>query len=282
MPAPIKNISPMKLVCSGSDVVYGDVWYQPGGECGPRVQPDYQLVIVHLGEANVSFDQARCLISPGAVALMLPGRLEHFRFSRRHPTHHSWCAVAPGAVPVALRKRLRGLPAMLPQSQAFEFMMKAAFSIRNWRGKEGGDMLRALGLTLLEEYIRMAKAGADELARESPQARARNYLDEHSAEENCLAGAAGAAGITPQHLIRLFREHYQITPGRYLWQTRVDRGAGLLTATGLTVAEIADRCGFKNPFHFSRLLRQMQGHSPREVRKRAWVRAAKNSKTSSI
>ena len=56
---------------------------------------------------------------------------------------------------------------------------------------------------------------------------------------------------------------------------RVDRGAGLLAATGLTVAEIADRCGFKNPFHFSRLLRKMQGNSPREARKRAWVTKAK-------
>ena len=136
-------------------------------------------------------------------------------------------------------------------------------------------MLRQIGLTLLEEYIRMARVGADEAERESPPARARDYLEEHSAEEDCLAGAARAAGITPQHLIRLFREHYQITPGRYLWQMRVDRGAGLLAATGLTVAEIADRCGFKNPFHFSRLLRKMQGHSPREVRKRAWVKAAR-------
>jgi len=182
-------------------------------------------------------------------------------------------------VPAQLRQRLKGLPPALAQSQAFELLMKAAFSIRNWRSKEGGNMLRALGLTLLEEYIRTAKAGADEAGRESPQARARNYLEEHSAEDNCLAGAARAAGITPQHLIRLFREHYHITPGRYLWQMRVERGAGLLTATGLTVAEIADRSGFKNPFHFSRLLRQMQGHSPRAMRRRAWVKAAGNSST---
>jgi transcriptional regulator GlxA family with amidase domain len=87
-----------------------------------------------------------------------------------------------------------------------------------------------------------------------------------------LAGASRAAAITPQHLIRVFRQHYQVTPGRYLWHARVERGAGLLAATGLTVSEIADRCGFKNPFHFSRLLRKMQGVSPRELRQRAWVK----------
>src|SRR5450631_4524764 len=149
--------------------------------------------------------------------------------------------------------------------------MKAAFSIGTWRKKEGQHMLRILGLAALEEYVRMAKEGWDEANRESSHERARRYLEDHCAEEDALRGAALAAGITPQHLIRLFRQHYQITPGRYLWQTRVERGAGLLAATGLTVSEIADRCGFKNPFHFSRLLRKSQGLSPRQLRQRAWV-----------
>jgi len=151
--------------------------------------------------------------------------------------------------------------------------MKAAFSIGTWRKKEGQHMLRLLGLALLEEYVRMAKEGLDEMNRESPRERARRYIEDHCAEEDCLKEASQAAGITPQHLIRLFRQHYQTTPGRYLWRTRVERGAGLLVATGLTVSEIADRCGFKNPFHFSRLLRKLQGLSPCQFRQRAWVKA---------
>ncbi len=260
------------------DVVFGDVWYNPGGECGPRIQQDYQLVIVHLGEANVSFDGERRTISPGSVALMLPGRKEHFRFSRPHRTHHSWCAVHPHAVPGSLRKRLSALPQVQVQSQTFELLMKAAFGIRAWRQKEGQDMFRVLGLALLEEYIRMAKAGADETNRESPCERARHYLEEHCGEEDCLKKASQQAGVTPQHLIRLFRQQHLPTPGKYLWQTRVEQGAGLLTATGLTVSEIADRCGFKNPFHFSRLLRKMQGVSPRELRQRAWEKISVDNK----
>jgi AraC-like DNA-binding protein len=50
----------------------------------------------------------------------------------------------------------------------------------------------------------------------------------------------------------------------------------MLSATGLTVAEIADRCGFQSPFHFSRLVKKLQGCSPRETRARSW--AAPSSK----
>jgi AraC family transcriptional regulator of arabinose operon len=270
-----KNISVVNTPRFSPHVVFGDVWYEPGGECGPRLQHDYQLVIVLFGLANVAFNTQKCAIPPGSVALMLPGRREHFRFSREHRTHHTWCAVVPKAIPPSLRKRLANLPAVLPQSQAFELLMKAAFSIHNWRQKPAQDMISSLGLALLHEYLRMASLGSGETAREGPCDHARQYLDEHCVEEDCLAGASRAAGITPQHLIRLFRGQYRITPGRYLWQARVERGVALLTATGLTVAQVADRCGFKNPFHFSRLLRKMQGVSPRQLRRRAWVETRK-------
>ena len=272
MADPIKNISTMNMHRGAPGVVFGDVWYSPGGECGPRIQQDYQLVIVHLGEANVSFDREKCTIPPGSVALLMPGRKEHFRFSRHHRTRHSWCAVHPDQIPAVLKKQLKELPAVQAESQTFEHLMKAAFGIRAWRRKEGQDMLRTLGLALLEEYLRMAKAGADETNREGPCERARRYLEEHCGEEDCLKKAAQQAAVTPQHLIRLFRQQHQLTPGKYLWQTRVEQGAGLLVATGLTVSEIADRCGFKNPFHFSRLLKQMQGGSPRQLRQRAWAK----------
>ncbi len=78
-----KNISTVNLFRNSSEVAFGDVWYNPRGECGPRIQQDYQLVIVHLGEANVAVDDRECLISPGSVALMMPGRREHFRFRAR-------------------------------------------------------------------------------------------------------------------------------------------------------------------------------------------------------
>ena len=268
-----KKISAINMLRQAPGLAFGDVWYNPGGECGPRTQKDYQLVIVHLGEARVSIDRQVCVLPPGSVALLTPGRREHFHFSRQHRTHHTWCAVHPEVVPAPLKKRLTTLPQVQPQSEAFDLLMKAAFSIVAWRKPEGQGMLRQLGLTLLEEYIRIAKEGSDEAHRESPSERARIYLEEHCGEEDCLAAASRVAGITPQHLIRVFRQHYHVTPGRYLWHTRVERGAGLLTATGLTVSEIADRCGFKNPFHFSRLLRKMQGVSPRELRQRAWVKA---------
>ena len=99
-------------------VCFGEVLYQPGGSCGPRVQRDCQLVFLHSGSLSVLVDGQRRRLAPGHVALFLPGSTEDFAFSETHPTHHSWCSVAPRLVPRALRQNLESAR----QSQAFSEM----------------------------------------------------------------------------------------------------------------------------------------------------------------
>jgi transcriptional regulator GlxA family with amidase domain len=70
------------------------------------------------------------------------------------------------------------------------------------------------------------------------------------------------------------------TPARYLWQFRIERGAAMLGETGHTVAEIAYRCGFQNPFHFSRLVKQHFGQSPKEIRRHAWSKNQRREQSS--
>ena len=48
------------------------------------------------------------------------------------------------------------------------------------------------------------------------------------------------------------------------------RGRAAGVARPASEGEIALRCGFQTPFHFSRWVRETEGASPREVRARAW------------
>ncbi|MGH8017223.1 MAG: helix-turn-helix transcriptional regulator [Opitutaceae bacterium] len=71
--------------------------------------------------------------------------------------------------------------------------------------------------------------------------------------------------------MKLFKCHLHATPMRHVWETRTRQGMRLLRDTGLTVSEIASRCGFSTPFHFSRWVRTISGVAPREFRARAWA-----------
>jgi AraC-like DNA-binding protein len=48
----------------------------------------------------------------------------------------------------------------------------------------------------------------------------------------------------------------------------VAAGIDLLQHTGLPVGTIADRCGFKTVYHFSRRVKRATGSSPTELRRR--------------
>ncbi len=83
---------------------------------------------------------------------------------------------------------------MQPQSQAFDLLMKAAFSIREWRKKDGRDVIATLPVSPCFRNMRAwSGAGSGEANREGPAARARYYLEEHSGEDDCLKSAARAA-----------------------------------------------------------------------------------------
>jgi AraC family transcriptional regulator of arabinose operon len=254
-------------------VVFGQVRYQPGGYCGPRIQRDYQLVLLHSGSCAVRVDRTRRELAAGAVALFRPGHREEFHFDPRLETHHAWCSVRPDFLPAALRRELREAPAEgLPCSETFQRICSAAFLLQTVRTPAAERVVEALSLALFAEYLDMARAAAATgTRRDEAVARALRHMEEHLDAEDCLRGAQRAAGCSVNALLYKFRSALGTTPARHLWRLRTEKGRALLAETGWTVAEIAERCGFKNPFHFSRSIRKHHGHAPRELRRRAWA-----------
>ncbi len=251
--------------------VFGEIRYQPGGTCGPRRQRDAQLVLVHGGSCQVRVDHVERSLPVGWAALFLPGHQEHFRFAGDTPTHHTWCTIRPSSLPEAFQKRLAAAPAMAPCSSAFTRLHAAAFQLQPPLDQQRRAALDHLALALFHEYVAMADEWVRHRPSERPVDRALRHMEEHLGDPDCLAGAHAAAGLSRNALIYQFRERLGTTPARYLWRLRTERGVAMLGDTGLTVAEIAERCGFANPFHFSRLVRRIQGMNPTEVRRRAWA-----------
>ncbi|MEQ4206198.1 AraC family transcriptional regulator [Actinopolymorpha sp. B9G3] len=77
------------------------------------------------------------------------------------------------------------------------------------------------------------------------------------------------AGVSPAHLSRTMRGHYDTSPTRFVSDLRLERACTWLATTDLTVTEIAHRCGFASQSYFTRRFRQAEGLSPREFRARA-------------
>jgi transcriptional regulator GlxA family with amidase domain len=66
-----------------------------------------------------------------------------------------------------------------------------------------------------------------------------------------------------------FRQKTGATPAAWLLNRRLAEARRLLTTTGESVAVIAARTGFADPFHFSRAVRARFGLSPVALRRQA-------------
>ncbi len=269
MEAIVENISRTNWA-GDLPIVFGSIVYGPGGTCGPRTQPDIQLVFVERGEASILVDGTTHHLPAGHVGLLHPGHQEFFRFATDLETHHSWLSIDPRRVPRDFQKQLEALPFSLLCSGRMRSLFELGFSCPAADALTVEALLGSLGIALLREFAAEAVATFKEKDLPPAVVRAQQIIARRWAEPLGVEELARAAGASSHHLIRLFRLHLGETPARYLWRTRTERGAQLLGETGLSISEIATRAGFQNPFHFSRLIKQRYGIAPRGLREKLW------------
>lgn len=104
---------------------------------------------------------------------------------------------------------------------------------------------------------------------ESPLSRVRRLahtLMASADEQPSLDVLADAAGLSPRHFARLFREEFSCTPHAYITANRMDAARRLLMTPGVRVAQAADQLGFTSPAAFSRWFTRLAGQSPRRYR----------------
>ena len=88
-----------------------------------------------------------------------------------------------------------------------------------------------------------------------------------------LRTLADECGLSPFHLLRLFRDAVGVPPHAYLVQLRVNR-AQVLLQEGHSVSEVAHVCGFSDQPHFTRTFKRTVGVPPGQYIRRARTRVA--------
>ncbi len=248
--------------------VAGTVSYPPGGQFGPRTQPDIQLVFVHSGSMEVSIDGVTHHVMPGSAMLLLPGAVEVFQFSRDQETWHRWISIHIGELRAEEEEWLRSLSNKAPIPVEMNTLIDLMLQLSSEHMPDSGAMCN-LGMSALHVYV-SAASHSTRASTHSSVSAAIAFMEAHFADDLTLEEIARHAGVTSEYLVRLFRKHLHTTPFQYLWKYRLQKGVEWLTHTGLSVSEIALRCGFKTSYHFARKMKDQTGSTPSDIRKSAW------------
>jgi AraC family transcriptional regulator len=73
---------------------------------------------------------------------------------------------------------------------------------------------------------------------------------------------AHGVGLSPAHFARAFKESLGRPPHQYLLALRLERARRLLETTNASLSEIAQRAGFADQAHFTRLFKRAFGVTP--------------------
>ena len=93
------------------------------------------------------------------------------------------------------------------------------------------------------------------------------WIDAHSNLSIGLEDAAGQAGISPFHFLRLFADTLGVTPHQYLVRSRLRHAARRLADDDSPITEIAYDVGFGDLSNFVRTFHRAAGASPLKFRR---------------
>ncbi len=111
--------------------------------------------------------------------------------------------------------------------------------------------------------------------------RAKAFMAARFEQTLDVGDIARAAHVSPSRLFALFRDHLGTSPQGFLADLRMERAAGLLMKTELSVAQVALAVGYGDQSAFSRAFRRHLGQSPGAYRRARRAESSFGTKTES-
>lgn len=106
-------------------------------------------------------------------------------------------------------------------------------------------------------------AGTEELVH-----MVQSYMRENYRTDLSLEHIAQQFNFSAAYLSKIFMKHTGEAPSRYLISLRINEAKYLLTNhRSLSVKEVGEHVGYRDPFYFSRIFKQMTGRTPKEYQK---------------
>ena len=119
----------------------------------------------------------------------------------------------------------------------------------------------------LIEFYRLISSAGTSVTSNSAVMRAVDYINNNYTSEITMEQLCDAAGVSKQHLCRLFRSFLGSRPMEYIAKRRIQAAKEMLTDTSATIEEIALDTGFCTSSYFCKLFRRYEGITPSQFRR---------------
>ncbi|MEV6508676.1 helix-turn-helix transcriptional regulator [Streptomyces sp. NPDC051642] len=224
--------------------------------------PDLWQLHLYRYEAELTVDGVAHEIRPGHVSLVPPGALVRFHYRGRseHLFAHLELPSAGERLTVPVMQDAGTQTPVLT-----DLMQRAVAAAPRNSARAAAELW-----TVLWRVADLATPAAGGTTGPHPAfALAVAHIESNLAAQLTVPDVAHAAGISHNHLIRLFRAETGTTVVAYLRHRRMERARHLLRESTLSIPAIAAAVGIGDLQAFNKACRRELGASPRAVRARA-------------
>ncbi|MEV6103696.1 AraC family transcriptional regulator [Streptomyces sp. NPDC051940] len=210
-------------------------------------------------EADLVVDGEVHRVRPGCVSLVPPGAVVEFRYGGRSEhlyVHFATDGEEGTAVPVVRDAATQAPPLRAQLRQA---LAAAPVDPRRTDAEVWAALWRA---------ARLDHTPPRERGRRDALATAFAYIEDRLSTPLTVPEVAAAAGVSHNHLIRLFRAATGLTVVAYIRRRRLELAGHLLRESTLSIPAIAATVGIADLHTFNKACRRELGASPRAVRGR--------------
>ena len=228
-----------------------------------------QILVTNEGEGEITVNGVTVKLPENSV-FYIPPHLPH----EYHPLSDSWivswvCFSGSEALPLLEKWELNKYAYFLSTDaeRMKRIISKAYYTIKSDK-IYGNHYASAQLYDLLIEYRKIAENRQSELTSVSTAALADvlQYIEKNYSGQIKLGDMAQTAGITEQHLCRLFKKNFQMRPMEYLAKVRIQHAKEMLVYSEKNISEIAKATGFPDNSYFSALFKKYEGITPGEYR----------------
>ena len=227
----------------------------PSGDVAPRVHSRFAIALLR-SPAFVTVESSRGLATDRNQILLIPRSQLYALRAQGEP--------ARGPVTLLLEaSALEGLavpdrPALVTDAECVAQLAALIGQLQRPVGLTGRD---AIPRSLLERLFACSAPLSRARSCGRSLAPVRRHLEDHLGELIPTAALAEMIGLTESHFIRAFHLEFGLPPHAYHLRLRLAFAVELLSS-GLSVATVANECGFADQSHLSRKFKEVYGLTP--------------------
>lgn len=248
-------------IIHGASAGYGPAWSD-----GTPICDDFsRLYFLTEGSARVWWNEEEHLLRPGQLYLF--PAMHTFRYHCAKSMHLQWVHFNIELIPgVDIFSRFKPVCERAAPKDASRLMMHMIASCNCDTPQN-----RLAGIAALADI--MTHFFPEQWETILPPHGAFNQLaplllqiSSNPAKDWTLKAIASHMHLSPTYCSNLFSRAMGVTPIRFVVQCRLRMARGLLLTTEKSVADIAEACGFRDAFYFSRIFGKQVGCTPTSFR----------------